>query len=256
MQGLCDLLHNPDPQIRINAIDVLVMIKGRERVAPLLVTLHDPDPEVRHFAAQCFIELLMHKAIVLGLVEALRDPVDYVRVRAARTLDFADDLEEVRQGLRDALRDPNTAVRYWAICGAARRRDRVAVAELLMLLKDPADEIRREVARAFGGIGDAAAVEQLLAALRSETIDEVRRSICCALREIAVATTKAAQSAVESAKVVLNEVLPTLNRVAANDPSKIVRIQALQIVVELEAAGNAESDADDDGLFRSVGDKQ
>jgi HEAT repeat protein len=252
VQGLCDALDDPNPDVRMIAIDTLGSIGSKPgeavaTVAPILVTLRDPDPRVRRSAAECLkVFLFEHKAVLPGLVEALRDPDAKVRIAAIRSLREADDLA-VAQASAEALRDVDKHVRFWAVRTTAMRRAPGTVPQLLVTLRDPYYAIRRESAVALGLIGDAAAVEQLLAALRREKIGEVRRSLCWALGEITAATAKAAQSAAVAAEAVWKAVLPALSK-ARGDPSVIVRVQAMQVLVGLGVEHDAEPDTEADNL--------
>ena len=244
VQGLCGLLNDSDPMAHFCAICALVVINAIEAVAPLVTTLDDPDPEVREFAV-CCLGLFEEKAALQGLVKAVSDSDVYVRRAAVLCLRESDDLIATR-GLCDVMRDPDEFIRYHAVREVALRLPPDAVTLLLVTLRDSDYTIRNCSARMLGVIGDAAAVEQMLAAVQCEEVAEVRRTICWALGAITVATAKAAQSAAETAKAVQETVLPTLNRVGVKDPSKIVRIQAIQVLVGLGAAYSAEAEDDND----------
>jgi hypothetical protein len=86
------------------------------------------------------------------------------------------------------------------------------------------------------------------AAFQYEGDDEVRRTICWGLGEIAAATDKAAQSAATVAEGVRKMVLPALGKVCAGDPSVIVRVQAIQVLEGLGVEHDAESDAEAEDL--------
>ena len=244
VQGLCDLLDDPNKGVRLLAIYSLAAMQAGEAVAPLLVTLHDPDQEVRWQGASSLRWFNNDRSVVLGLIEALRDPIQEIRLAAIESLSESDDLLAA-QGLCDAMRDPDDSIRYFALCAPAMRRAPGAVTQLLVTLRDPVSyDIRQESAHAIGLIGEPAVAEELLAALGCERISEVRRSICWALGEIVAATAKTAQSAAAAAESVLKAVVPAMRTVCDQDSSVIVRVQAIQVLEGLGAEYDVEPNAE------------
>ncbi len=188
-------------------------MRASDAVAPLLATLDDPHSYARHFAVSC-LGMFEERAALLGLVKALGDPDERIRLNAVLCLHDSKDLIAAR-GLCDAMRHPDACVRYYAVRASARNRCPGTVAQLLVTLQDSDYMIRDWSARILGKIGDAAAVEQMVAALQCEGDDEFRRTIIWALGEITAATVTAAESAIEAAKAVLNVVPPALRKVCA-----------------------------------------
>jgi peptidylprolyl isomerase len=87
--------------------------------------------------------------------------------RLARLLAAADARRYDAAVLRDALRDPDPAVRRQGALAAARIHDAAALDDLLPLLTDTSDAVRAAVAFALGQLGDERAVSPLIGLIRA-----------------------------------------------------------------------------------------
>jgi putative membrane-bound dehydrogenase-like protein len=90
-----------------------------------------------------------------------------------------------RQVVRKALGDADETVRQIALHSISLWRDKVAVTDLLQILKKPSSHNRRAAAEGLGRIGDASAVAELLAAAGETTDRALEHSLTYALIEIA-----------------------------------------------------------------------
>lgn len=189
---LIRLLADPEPEVRLAAIDLTVRTKTvADSLAPLV---RDPDPLVRVAACRAAGELTLPAALpvlaealplpdaaralrkyglgaraaVPRLIECLDDPNPEVRREAAKTLGKAGEVSAVEPLIRK-FTDPDPVVREWAAeaCGEFGPRAVAAVPGLTRLLTDEAVKVRRDAVRSLGQIGPpaagaAAAIEKLV----------------------------------------------------------------------------------------------
>jgi len=146
--------------------------------------LSDNRPMVRRRAA----DQLRHHAGAAA-VPVLRNVVETARSADARCLAVwaatSIDDQSARQVARLALNDSDDTVRHAAISSISLWRDRMAVEQLLEILKQSSAHHRRVAAEALGRIGDVTAVPVLLDTL-SEPVDRfLEHSLTFALIEIA-----------------------------------------------------------------------
>ncbi len=136
-------LNDPDPQIACNALISLGVLASQETpTQPLIEALeHHPQAEVRNNAA-----FTLKKLIQAGL----------------RT-------DEMRNALRNALRDPEAGVRAQAAAGIGELRDLESFDSLLALLGDSKPLISTAAAHALGKLKDDRAKDALIASLESSS---------------------------------------------------------------------------------------
>ncbi len=125
--------------------------------------LADPRPAVVARATEALAS--RGAAAVAPLATLLADPTAAVPARQAALWTLARiDGPEPRAAVRDALRDPEPAVRHVAAQVAGLHRDAAAVADLAVLLQDSDAGCARAAAEALGRSGGAEAVAALIAA--------------------------------------------------------------------------------------------
>ena len=147
----------------------------------LVPLLGDSRPAVRRKA----IARLAAESAVGALADALStsDSVD-VRRNAVWALTRIG-TTGARDAVRAALVDKAGGVRQAALHSIALHRDEAAANEVVELLGDPSDAIKRVAAEALGRIGDPVAVEPLLAASALTEDEVLTHSLIYALIEIA-----------------------------------------------------------------------
>jgi HEAT repeat protein len=190
-----------DPQLRCAAAEALGRCGDARAIEPLLAALEDPDPDVRSGSAKS-LGLLHVVDAVEPLLKALADADHGVRASAARSLGSLGDaraVEPLVAGLKDgyaavreassealghlaspavepliaALKDSDGAARKGA-SEALVQMGAPAVDSLVAALRDPA--LRTVASSTLGQIGDMRAVGPLIATLREDDNDQVRRA--------------------------------------------------------------------------------
>lgn len=182
-------LEHPEASVRLEAVGVLGWLKSSDAL-PLLSMLvaRDPDADVRRAISGALGLAAPQNDVALGALEvALRDPQWQVREEAATTLGKFDSDEGTNTALRGALEDEQWQVRLRAARSLGRRRDRLALAQLIRALVHPAGNLRKEAAIALGEIGDGKATDALTVAA-ADPDPEVRKAVRLALQRIAAAT--------------------------------------------------------------------
>lgn len=180
---LVSLLQDSDYAIRNQAAEALGKIGDMRAVEPLIVALQDSDYSIREKSARALGKIGDARAIE-PLVAALQDSNYYMREQAAEALEALSyqPTDETQQAILFVAKK-----RWWK----AVELGPVAVEPLVVALKGSVTYVRqgsdkyvrREAAEALGKIGDARAVESLIAALeRSDS--EVQAKAAEALGKI------------------------------------------------------------------------
>ena len=115
---------------------------------------------------------------VASLIAALRDPDPYVRQASAWSLGLLGDSRAVQPLIDVLAHDADNAVRQFAMT-ALQAFGAAAVEQLLVALRAEDPLVRRASAEALGRFGDGQAVEPLIAALRSGS-NYASRDLGCA----------------------------------------------------------------------------
>ena len=144
-------LKNPDPSVRLYAIDWLGKSRNKANVKPFIMMLSDPYEKVRAKAAEALGEL-EDKAAVQPLIVVLKDPDWSLRSCAARALGKLGDKAAV-QPLIAALKDPDNLVRAGAAEALGELRDKAAVQPLMEALKDSKYDVQHAAAAALRTLG-------------------------------------------------------------------------------------------------------
>jgi HEAT repeat protein len=187
-------LQDEDPAVRETSAESLGRMGDSRAIDPLLVALKDPDWTVRDAAAKGLGRFAEERTMG-ALIDALRDPAGHVREEAAEALGRIGHIRAVEPLIR-ALGDEHEDTRRFAAEALGRIGDPRAVEPLIGALewdyyqlfeaalarqkltdtrseKEIIDElvekyvfIREAAAKALGRIGDARAVDALIAALK------------------------------------------------------------------------------------------
>jgi len=85
---LIENLKNEDPDLLIHTLNVLADIGDPSTIVPIrkLLNTHPKDPNIRFAAYEALSFLPLHKGAYM-LADGLRDPVEHVRIVAARAID-------------------------------------------------------------------------------------------------------------------------------------------------------------------------
>ncbi|NIA12001.1 MAG: hypothetical protein GWP10_20345 [Nitrospiraceae bacterium] len=112
------------------------------------------------------IDELKRRKDVGGLIDALADEEEWVRLHAAEALGEIG--EPAVEPLITALRDEHEYVRLYAAIALGETGDKRAVEPLITALRDEHEYVRGNAAEALGKIGDERGVEPLITALGDE----------------------------------------------------------------------------------------
>ncbi len=137
-------------------------------VEKIIPVLKDKSPGVRRAAATALGTLGDPRAVD-PLVAAIRDPRQNVRKDIVGALAKLENSRAI-DTLVQAVRDPDPDVRKLAIEGVIKL-GKMCTEQLLGLLQDHSDPIRRETIRALGEIGDARAIQPLVNVLNASNVD-------------------------------------------------------------------------------------
>ncbi|MDD1701963.1 MAG: HEAT repeat domain-containing protein, partial [Methanoregula sp.] len=194
LSALIAALHNADEDIRMVAVENLLKC-GDDAVDPLLSVLSDPSARVRSAAAEALGKLHCDRA-VSGLAALLSDTDEEVRCAAAAALGVIGDIQAFAP-LARLLTDDYEKVRRAAVSGLAGLGGQ-AVPYLIKLLGHEKPRIRAGAATALGATGTPGACAPL-AALFTDTDQEVRESAARAVGSIGIPAMKILENAVSSA---------------------------------------------------------
>lgn len=124
-------------------------------------------------------------SVTAGLLIALEDSAEEVRLAAAQALGERADTAAINALLEALRRDSSREVRRMAAWALGEIEDARAVSGLVAALREERDrEVRLAIVRALGDIESADAVPGLGSALRATTDGEMQRAIVQALGEI------------------------------------------------------------------------
>lgn len=184
--ALSEALRDPDPEVRLAAIETLERIQTATVVEPLLAAAQDREAVVR-----------------LRAVEALGMVPDPRTVQRLMTQYHSDDDDQVRYEILTTLGkigDPRAAgllmaetksrdryVRMWAMDGLCTMRDERAPALAVSLVKDPEPYVRQQVLRSCAALldtppGHAALIRVAVTDADFDATVEARRQLRNALQ--------------------------------------------------------------------------
>ncbi len=223
---LAPLLADADLEVRIEAVKALVEIGTQDSLDPLIAATRDNDPEIQIRATDGLVNFYVPGYVRTGLSSTLRRAGNTIKARFTDTNDQVIDLYvEVRPEVIQAL--------------ARLIRGGVSM------------ESRANAARAVGVLRGAAAIPELLTAVRSKDSQLMYESLV-ALRKINVRSAateitstvrdpdrKVQVAAIETAGLLFNkDALPDLREVLKTTRDKEVRRAALTAIAMLPEAAN------------------
>jgi len=160
-------LQDPNATTRREAATALRDIGDPNALKPLMVALQDDYSGVRSLAAEALGEIGKKEAVE-PLINLLQDEEQNVCANAAEALGKIGS-PKAGEPLVKALKEVKAGYRRYIVDALATIRYTPAVGSLIDLLKnDPTEDNRRRAAFALGEIGDARAVEPLIAAVRTD----------------------------------------------------------------------------------------
>jgi HEAT repeat protein len=162
---ILDLLVDPDPGVRLAALDAVGSLQTEEVTRSVRPLLHDPDPIPRARAAGLLFASGRDAGAERTLLELAEDDDPEVRAAAFRAVQ-AIERPYVFDFALLGLRDPSAAVRAEALRALATIESGRAVDLLVESLADDDVAVRAAVAEGLGSIG-AAAVDPVVGALFS-----------------------------------------------------------------------------------------
>ena len=175
-QALLEMLADPDPDIRREAIDAAADLKDAEAASAIAALFSDQDPRVRADAIQAAAKMLGKLAIndngtaAASLAQHLADPDAEVRRRAAGALG---DLKArgSMPSLLKLLEDPEGRVREEAIASLGKIGDPSAAAALKAMYRPGAGRESLEIAAALKQLGDTGPLLEEIRRLGREAIE-------------------------------------------------------------------------------------
>jgi HEAT repeat protein len=150
--------HAATETIHRRALEALIAVDG-PAVMPILARITDPQPAVRMAAIEALGALRDRRALE-PLLAALRDPDANVRLTATRALGKLGD-PKAQEPLLQLLQAPGEEQRVAAVEALGALRDDRALKPLIKLLDDKQSRVRAAAAEALGHIGDTRAVAPL-----------------------------------------------------------------------------------------------
>jgi HEAT repeat protein len=167
-------LNDKNPRVRASSATTLMMI-GRENedtASHLMGAAEDTDEKVRKSVAHAlactqFWLRDRNPTVIKTIGDLLRDPVDSVRIAAAKGLsDINDDM--AAKVLVSALNDVNPKVRRYALLGLDAAGNPESFNRLLDTLQHGTDEERKGAAEALGASDNPRAFQPLVDVLRNK----------------------------------------------------------------------------------------
>lgn len=207
------LLDDPDVDIRIAALDALLLFGTSGLGGRVMGWLGDADPRARRAAAEALSRDPVPSAVG-ALGRSLSDPDAAVRAASARALG-ASRLPAAVVPLLGRLDDQDPDVREAVAMALSRIHDQSAVVPLIGRIQDSRPNVRRSVARALGALGDARAASALVLLLR-DADGLVRTAALEALGDL-----RATEAELPIASLLVDERRPEVRQAALNALSSI-----------------------------------
>jgi len=180
-------LESPDGALRVDAARVLLErwragdLQAAEAIAPRLpALLEDSEPLVR-IAALSGVRLLRNPDHLAkcesGVLALLADRVPQVRLGAVWSAARIGS-EVSREQVRSALRSEEESMRFAAACALSEAHDAAALPELIAALRD--DHRRQEALSAIMALGDASVVPPIAELFEQESLGDFDRTLVAA----------------------------------------------------------------------------
>ena len=188
-------LDDRQPKIAELAATALAQIGGREATDIFVASITHPDKKIRGQALS-FLESAKAKVAVPALITALGDKDADIRRNPAIGLFARYTSPEVAAavpGLREALHDSNTEVRWWSAhaLGAFKEKSKAAIPQLIETLKDKDESVRGQAIEALGNIGPEQGVVQALIGMLQDSNPHVRAATAGSLGNLGPAASAA-----------------------------------------------------------------
>jgi HEAT repeat protein len=175
------MLGDPDPEVRLAAIETLERIQGADAVDALLIAVRDADGTVRLRAVEALGALPDRRAVPPLMARYGEDDDDQVRYEILTTLGKIGD---PRAGdlLVAETRSSDRYARMWAVDALCAMRDARAPALAASALQDPERYVRQQVLRSCDAAfdtaeGHAALIQAALSDPDFESTVEARRQL-------------------------------------------------------------------------------
>ncbi|ALA56630.1 HEAT repeat domain-containing protein [Nitrospira moscoviensis] len=171
--ALVQALHDPEPAVREAAARSVARLPsfGEATTHQLISLLKDPEPPVRRAAAMGLSGAEENSRHVRAIGEVLTSPDPDFRRSASHALLYLEDPRGLATGaLSQGAKDPDPAVRQWALAALAEIGGQSAVPVLMdRLLHDAVEAVRVEAAYRLGFVGDESVVDELKRVVEKET---------------------------------------------------------------------------------------
>jgi HEAT repeat protein len=161
-----DLLDRDDGKVKAALISAVPATEEKAFLKPIREAVGDADPEVRRAAVWALLEYGDQRSIKESL-DLLRDPVERVRMEAARALG-AKGKPSVLDSLHEILKDPNEveSVKRAAIAGLAESGEEKSIDILVEQLRERGEELQEETLDALAQKGTKAFTKSLIGHLK------------------------------------------------------------------------------------------
>ncbi|MCX5752792.1 MAG: HEAT repeat domain-containing protein [Candidatus Krumholzibacteria bacterium] len=176
-----ELRRNPSEHVRMWSAEILGWLNAASAAAVLGDALSDISPEVRAKAAGALGKIKDDRSVNMLLELLVSDPVPFVRVKASQALGLIGH-PAVIDYLINILKDPEWWVRVRAVEALEKLGDK-AVAALLPALEDEDPEVRKRAAMALERIGY---VEKILDEYGQPEFKGELRKILCLVAEAGI----------------------------------------------------------------------
>ncbi len=181
---LLGALESPNRQVIIAAMSGLAIIESEQAGARFVEFLHHADFEVRKSAVVC-VGKLRHREAAEDLCRLLQDQKSVIRKEAIIALNHIKDSRAL-PAIIECMKDPQKEVRIVATValGNTSRDDEFVVGPLRNALHDSSWEVRRAAVNSLGNLGIVDTMEEILPLLREEE-EEIRKAVALCLLKLA-----------------------------------------------------------------------
>lgn len=178
---ICELLRDPEKDIRLNAAKVAILLPDADLVSPLISASHDPDNYIR-MAASKALATIGNKRAVMALVENLQSDNPGISKPAMEVLSELRN-EEAVDALTSGIKNDDPFVRAACVKTLGNISTRSSLVALVSALNDANSVVRTESAKSIGHIHSEKAMKYLVAKL-DDPIDDVKEAVIDAITAI------------------------------------------------------------------------
>lgn len=256
LPGAERLLQDPDPRVRAQALEVIsarAQTAGPEMIDQLLPLVSSGEAETRAGVMKILVSMPNRAEIVKRYVRFTQKLAGFVRDRAIESIHgFGDQVLEPLIGL---FSDPDEDLRAAAVSVAGTFEDPRIVPAVIALLKDPDWWIRISAAQTLGRLKDAPAVEPLIAALADPDVKWAAVEALGHINDPRALTAlgrmlgdREPNVRIEVMQAIRNfkhpQVVTALTQMATQDPERVVRMRAFDILDEIDKRDHTSVRAD------------